>query len=1003
MKPNRLPHCFALIIACVFATACSRPFYRQQADADAYCLTDQKAALAGSSPDEYRIAIDPRSRMFDPNNPDMEPQPPDDPTSARYMRCVDCKEGSKCWRCLPRTGFVDNPDWQQYLPRNAQGQVELDMRGAVEMALLQSPSYQSELEQLYLSALDVSFERFRFDAQFFGGSEIFLTSDGPNRAGSGGESSTVFEVSPLRPGNRLRAEKLTATGGELVVGAANSMMWQFAGPNDYTSTTLLDFSLLQPLLRAGGRTVVLERLTIAERALLANVRQMERYRRGFYLNIVTGRDAGQGPSRRGGFFGGSGLEGFAGVGGGGFGNVGNFGFGGGGFFGQNQGVGGGFTGGAGAGSAGGYIGLLQTSQVIRNQRSNVASLRESFEQLEASHEAGRIDRFQVDLAKQALYNAQSQLVTAEAGYQTTLDNFKVDLGLPPELDVKIADPFLDRFNLLDPAMDAAEADVNATLGAMRHLRQVRQENPPDQPQENAAQVAQFNSLLNLVADHRRATEERSQAIAADLKALDDALPQRRQYLERLSKREEVRDAQIDSSLFDVTVLDARVEKRRQEFVSLQQQLEVIWTQLDQVRGGDAANIDDRLPVAIDALSELSGRLLELSLVQAGARLEAVTFDPIDLTDEEALLIASAYRRDWQNARASLVDTWRLIYFNANALMADLNLIFSGDISNVGDNPFNINGTTGRLRMGLQWDAPLTRLAERNTYRQALIEYQQARRTYYQFRDRVSQSLRFNLRQIRLDEINFELRRAAVLVAISQVDLTQLRLSEPPQPAVAGEPATAQFSVTTARDLVQSLSDLLNVQNDFLSVWVNYEVQRMALDFDLGIMELDPTGNRVEHNVPLAAYIAGAEAIRAQQCNVTDLYPGIRLGPVGSEAEGELIQPLPLDGPNSGGEFGPEALPAPLVNPAANVIRRAPRSLDETPIQVVLASATGEPGVLPPPSALHEGVRQAAHEESVQLYNPAAAGVAEPMLPPVRNLADSPQSPPYNEASQRTAR
>jgi hypothetical protein len=732
---------------------------------------------------------------------------------------------------------------------------------------------------------------------------------------------------------------------------------------------------------------VLERLTIAERALLGNVRQMERYRRGFYLNIVTGRDEGQGPSRRGGFFGGSGLEGFAGVGGGGFGNVGNFGFGGGGFFGQNQGVGGGFTGGAGAASAGGYIGLLQSAQVIRNQRSNVASLRESFEQLQASHEAGRIDRFQVDLARQALYNAQSQLVTAEAGYETTLDSYKIDLGLPPELDVKIADPFLDRFNLLDPAMDAAEADVNATLSAMRQLRQARQGEGPGQDASDAAQLEQFNRLLENVADHRRATEERSRAIAADLAALDAALPQRRQYLERLSQREEVRDAQIDASLFDVAVLDARVDQRRQEFAELQRQLEGIWTQLDEVRYGDPANLDERLPVAIDALSELSGRLLELSLVQAGARLEAITFDPIELTDEEALLIASAYRRDWQNARAQLVDTWRLIYFNANALMSDLNLIFSGDISNVGDNPFDINGTTGRLRMGLQWDAPLTRLAERNTYRQALIEYQQARRTYYQFRDRVSQSLRFNLRQIRLDEINFELRRAAVLVAISQVDLTQLRLSEPPQPAVAGEPATAQFSVTTARDLVQSLSDLLNVQNDFLSVWVNYEVQRMALDFDLGIMELDPAGIRVEHEVPLAAYIAGAEAIRSQQCNVTDLYPGVTLGPVTSPGGGESVVPLPLD--------SPEELPAPLVNPSANVIRPAPRSLADAPIQVVLASATGEPGVLPPPSAIGS-TRPAA---TVRLTNPAATGVATPALSPAQNMADSSRSEPYNEASR----
>ena len=939
------PAHLALLFAATLFSGCSRPFYRQQADADAYVLTDQKANVVGVDPQAYRIEIDPRSRMYDPNNPDVEPMPPDDPTSNKYMQCVDCKKGSKCWKCLPKTGYVENPSWQQYLPRNDKGEVVLDMRGAVEIALLQSPDYQSELEDLYLSALDVSFERFRFDTQFFGGSEIFLTADGRDRNGTG-SSSTQFEVSPLRPGNRLRAERLTATGGELVVGMANSLVWQFAGPDDYTSTTLLDFSLVQPLLRAGGRTVVLERLTISERALLANVRQMERYRRGFYLNVVTGRDAGQGPSRRGGVFGGSGLEGFAGVGGGGFGAVGNFGnFGGFGGFGGNQGVGGGFTGGAGAAGAGGYIGLLQTAQTIRNQQSNVASLRESFEQLQASYEAGRIDRFQVDLARQALYNAQSQLVTAEAGYQTTLDNYKIQLGLPPELDLAITDQFLDRFNLLDPQLDAVEASVNRTLAQLRLMRQKLQENAAA---ADPAFDQQFDRLLAESATHEAAAQERIAAVEADLQALDAALPQRRLYLERLANREEVQEAQIDAKLFSVEELNARVAQRRAEFESLKTQIAAIWARLDALERDDQIELATLLPAVTDAIADLSGRLLELSLVQAGARLEAVSFEPVDLTNEEALLIASAYRQDWQNARAALVDTWRLIYFNANELLSDLDLLFSGDIGNVGDNPFNIEETTGRLRVGVQFDAPLTRLAERNIYRQSLIEYQQARRTYYQYRDGVSQGLRSTLRQIRLNEINFELRRAAVLVAISQVDLTQLRLSEPPPV----EATATQFTSTTARDLVQSLSDLLNVQNDFLSVWVNYEVQRLALDFDLGVMELDEAGIRREHGVPFAAYIAGAEEIRRKQCNLTDLYPAagevIQLAPV----QGESIQPLPLQMPESV-DPNQETLPIPLTNPAAAAARSNEVSLAHrrSASGVVLAAAEAPLPILPPPSAV----------------------------------------------------
>src|SRR5829696_10284340 len=105
----------------------------------------------------------------------------------------------------------------------------------------------------------------------------------------------------------------------------------------------------------------------------------------------------------------AGLEGFTGVGVGGFGRVGAAG-------GAQLVQGFGFTGGAGAQAAGGYIGLLQTAQIIRNQFANIAALGDSLEQLQAANDAGRIDRFQVDLARQALYNAQSQLLNSQNIY-----------------------------------------------------------------------------------------------------------------------------------------------------------------------------------------------------------------------------------------------------------------------------------------------------------------------------------------------------------------------------------------------------------------------------------------------------------------------------------------------------------------------------------------------------------------------------------------------------------
>ncbi len=906
---------FSLTAIVCLASGCTPSKYRQEADRDANCLIDQKSASAGIEPASYRIDIDPRSRMFNPNDPDCEPMPPDDPTSNLLMQCVDCKKGSKCWKHLPKTPFVENPAWTDYLPLNAEGQVVLDLTGAVEMGVLNSPRFQSELEELYLSALDVSFERFRFDAQFFGGSSIFYTADGDQRSGTGNPSS-LFEVNTLRPGNRLRFEKLSATGNELVVGLANSLVWQFAGPDDYSSNTILDFSMVQPLLRGAGRTRVLERLTISERNLLANVREMERYRESYYVSVVTGQDPGQGPSRRGGVFGGSGLTGFSGVGGGGFGRVGG-GFGGDGF-GGGGGGGGNITGGAGAQGAGGYLGLLQNDQVIRNQYANVVALRDSVMQLEASYEAGRIDRFQVDLARQALFNAQSQLLTAETQFQALLEFFLVSLGLPPELNVKIEDPMIEHLNLLDPTLERLQGRVSDILDELRTLRDVEDRRPedaegeqlavPNLPADPAADAAKIvDELSPIMAEAQQVdviVAERIAAVQEDFETLAASLPKRRESLRRLASRPELAEANIDPNVFNVERLDAQVEKQLSGLKDLETRLTKTSTDLSRlVEPGQPVN-RDTLNLLIRTFTDLSGQLLELSLVQAGARLEAITFDPVDLTNEQALAIASVHRQDWMNARANLVDSWRLIYFNANDLRSNLSILFSGDIGNVGDNPFRLRSSRGRLRVGMEFDSALTRLAERNIYRQSLIEFQQARRSYYQFRDRIYQGLRNTLRQIRLNELNFELRRAAVQLAISQVDLTQMRLSEPPQ---IGE--TAQFDNTTARDLVQALGDLLNVQNDFLSVWVNYEVQRLSLELDLGVMELTPNGLRIENPMPLETYLINLP------CNTTDM---------GLAAEGlELIGPALLSQPESLApvlpwpiEEGPiEELPAlPMPNP-----------------------------------------------------------------------------------------
>ncbi len=798
-----------LLALAVASTGCNRSFYRQQADNEVYGLVQSVPATPLWSMPNFTIQPDPRARFFDPYNPDCEPMPPDDPYSHQLMHYVDHMRGYPCWHKCGDTPYVENPSWLAYVPFDEQGQVEMDLDSSVEIARLQSRDYQSQLEQLYLSALDVTFERFRFDAQFFGGNSTFYTADG--RVRGGGRSRSI-----LNTDNALEMRKLNAAGGELLVGFANSFVWQFSSNDTYTANSLLNFNIIQPLLRGAGRARVLERLTFSERVLLANIRQMEQWRRGFYVEVTTGRDAGSGPSRRGGFFGGAGLEGFTGVGSGGFGRVG--GFGGGGL------QGGGFTGGAGAAQAGGFIGLLQSQREIDNRRANVVALRDSLAQLEAAYDAGRIDRFQVDLARQALYNAQSQLINSEAALQSTLDGFKVVIGLPPALPVRINDPMLDRFNLIDPRLTAVQDAVGRLLDELRN---------PDP----AAPLPQWEPLLPRLADAQSLALSQLEIVRNDLEILEQSLSERRLSLEKLAQRGDVIEDQFELDAFSIAALDRRATEIRKDVESLAARIEAQPAALAELRdqgpGADPRDFQTRL---IAYLTDLSGNLLELSLVQARARLDSFTLVPVEMDETTAMQIASENRRDWMNARASLVDTWRLIEFNANDLLAGLNLVFSGDLGTTDDNPFRFRDTNGRLRVGMQFDAPLTRLRERNIYRESLIDYQQARRSYMAFVDRISALLRDTLRTIELNQMNFELRRAAVVLAIDQVDLTRLRLNQPPQPG-----QTSQFGATTARDLVDALTSLLNVQNDFLSVWVNQEVQRISLDFDLGTMQLDDRG------------------------------------------------------------------------------------------------------------------------------------------------------------------
>ena len=878
-----------LVLAAFAAPGCNRAYYRRGADADAYNLVSEKNNHPHWDLGKFSIAVDPRSRMYDPFCADCPPMPPDDPTAHELMHCIDNKRGWPFWHDNGDTANVENPAWPAYLELDDRGVLVMSSEDAVRIALLNSPNYQQNLEQLYLSALDVSFERFRFDTQGFAGYETFFTAR---------NDSSILEANTVN----WRLRRAFTTGAELAVGFANRLVWQFSGPDDYSANTLIDFALFQPLLRNAGRERILERLTTAERGLLGNVRIMDQYRQGFYLTIITGRGAGQGPGRAGGVIGTTqevqttgatafALTGAAGGGGGA----------------------GGFGGEGGAPQVGGFMGLLQDLQQIRNaednverQRTNLARLERFLEELRTrSGDVGLVGNIlnqdlQVAQARQALLSAESALVSSRNAYQATLDTFKGTLGLPPQICVEIRDPMLDQFELIEPktmrqqrSLEQIAADFGSVrLRIVSHIKIQTVPDPADPTRQRLVptlewypeleqDLAELKTRFAPIDEIRQVlVEEYLPAIEQDLARFEQALPRRKAWLTKLQQRMQEMgedpctllpvpqlsqdvfstdrlDQSLAYSRSQLSALDGKIEEKYSEHLRLRlEKIDAIlrdgrtWTPEKlyaelyegvlypkQAAGGAADGSE-----ITDIFVEMPADILALQLVQARARSEAVELTAIDINADQALEVARKYRRDWMNNRASLVNAWRNIEFVADQLQGTLDIFFEGDIGNLNPNqPFSLNSDRGRLQVGARFDAPITRLAERNAYRQALINYQQVRRQYYGFEDSVARTLRGTLRNALTFQLNFEYQRQAVLIAAQQIDRNEdIRIN--------GE-LTAQGSrATAARDAVSALSDLLNAQNQFLGIWASYESLRRGLDLDLGTFQLDGEGLWIDPGV-----------------------------------------------------------------------------------------------------------------------------------------------------------
>ncbi len=159
----------------------------------------------------------------------------------------------------------------------------------------------------------MTLQRFAFEPQFYAGMSPLTgvpQTGGAGSSGTGGLGSGTFaggvnypnsysyatrfsptgQVSTLNLGTVAGVGKLFNSGGQILMGFASELVFNFAGKNPQQPTVLsaMPISFVQPLLRGGGRAVILEPLTEQERTLLYAVRAFAQFRQQFFVVTLTG-------------------------------------------------------------------------------------------------------------------------------------------------------------------------------------------------------------------------------------------------------------------------------------------------------------------------------------------------------------------------------------------------------------------------------------------------------------------------------------------------------------------------------------------------------------------------------------------------------------------------------------------------------------------------------------------------------------------------------------------
>lgn len=690
----------------------------------------------------------------------------------------------------------------------------LTLPNVMELALINSREYQTRKEVLYQTALRLTRERYQY--------MLKPTSSG-NGTAVNYRSLNVggVQVNTLSIPTQAAVTQTMATAGQFLASFANSVVLTFNGPEgfvaDVNSELLFDFQ--QTIFQ---RDVVFEQLTQAERDVVYASRDFIRFRRQLFRDL------------------------------------------------SNQ-----------------YYDLLLTYRAIEIASQDYFSNLRGFLQAQAEYVAGQLPRVQVDQFEQNALRSRSDLVSRCNQLESALDRLKLAMGVPPEMPLNLDLRELETLTAGDEwtvarelvsrtrrellaqqqrTRSGASALINAATvladriaDIQRLSRQLRAEDAAATTSEAAEELQRLTNILHLLEADSRVDALRVELLGNQNTNLDllplqvffrnhdliDAL------LAVVEQSLRIGESDPEAEIAAETIEAARA--RRQSIAERARELEETFrvlppeeklAQLPEIVEQSEALLEEAeqlaaetsrgmIPADRDAYLEFVAATVADSLRLADEAIAGsdAGLAEIDVEEDPGMLTALVNRLDLMNRRGELSDSRRTVKIAADDLRSILDLRATQILRTPLDSnaPFDFGFDNSETRLSIALDTPLNRRVQRNNFRVALINYNQAIRELIESEDGVKFEIREDLRNLRLRRNQYEISIKSAALAYERVVSTRLQLQLPGGGDVV------------ARDFLEAQQAYTAALSSVASQHIAFILDRVELFFDLEAIRLDPVG------------------------------------------------------------------------------------------------------------------------------------------------------------------